>query len=524
MKTSIKTFFRLSILLIATSLLVSCAYWPKFLTVPERQEVTKANFARAQNAIKPVGEVLGLNEAIARAIKYNMDYRTKMMEEAIAMGVNDLSNYDMLPKVVANAGYNYRNNDFITSAKGAYTGTPSTSEPYLNSDQKYSTSNLNLSWNLLDFGVSYYTAKQNADRILIASEKRRRTMHVLVQDVQTAYIRAASAQKLKADIKKTIHEANEALAKSKGIEDEGLQSPLETLRFEKSLLDNIKILETVDQELSTAMLELNQLVNLPANSKYELKDPDTFQAPSSFTNRTVEEFEVRALLRNADLNESIYNARVARQEVHKSLLKILPNLNFTLSPQQSSNSYWINKEWMDGSAMLSFNLWNVLTYSDTKKIARLNDELALEKRAMVQMAVVTQVYLAKMQLLSMDELYKRSSEIDAVDTRIARIVSIRQKEGAASKAEEVAANASMILSRLRKYQALSQLFLASGKMQATIGLEPEIENVNHMGLEELTNVVKNTYDEWNAGKLPQMVEARDVKKSPYNPKATDDKI
>lgn len=233
MKTSIKTFFRLSILLLATSLLVSCAYWPKFLTVPERQEVTKANFARAQNAIKPVGEVLGLNEAIARAIKYNMDYRTKMMEEAIAMGVNDLSNYDMLPKVVANAGYNYRNNDFITSAKGAYTGTPSTSEPYLNSDQKYSTSNLNLSWNLLDFGVSYYTAKQNADRILIASEKRRRTMHVLVQDVQTAYIRAASAQKLKADIKKTIREANEALAKSKGIEDEGLQSPLETLRFEK---------------------------------------------------------------------------------------------------------------------------------------------------------------------------------------------------------------------------------------------------------------------------------------------------
>jgi len=521
---SIKTFLKLGLFFIATFMLVSCAYLPKFLTTPERQEVTKANYVRAQNTVKPVGEMLGLNEAIARAIKYNMDYRTKMMEQAIAMGVNDLSNYDMLPKVVANAGYNYRNNDFITSAKGAYTGTPSTSEPYLNSDQKYSTSNLNLSWNLLDFGVSYYTAKQNADRILIASEKRRRTMHVLVQDVQTAYIRAASAQKLKADIKKTIREANEALNKSKSIEEEGLQSPLETLRFEKSLLDNIKILETVDQELSTAMLELNQLINLPANSVYELKDPDTFQAPSAFNNRSVEEFEVRALLRNADLNESIYNARVARQEVHKSLLKILPNLNFTLSPQQSSNSYWINKEWMDGSAAISFNLWNILTYSDTKKIARLNDELALEKRAMVQIAVVSQVYLAKMQLLSMDELYKRSSEIDAVDTRIARIVSIRQKEGAASKAEEVAANASMILSRLRKYQALSQLYLASGKMQATIGLEPEIDNVNHMSLEQLTTMVKGTYDEWNAGKLPALLEARDVKKAPYNPKATDDRI
>jgi outer membrane protein TolC len=521
---NVKTFLRLGAIIIVGSALTSCAYWPKFLTLPERQEVTKANYVRAQNAVKPVGEVLGLNEAIARAIKYNMDFRTKMMEQAIAMGVADLSNYDLLPKVVANAGYNYRNNEFITAAKDSVTGEPSTSNPFINSDKKFSTSNLNLNWNLLDFGVSYYTAKQNADRILIASEKRRRTMHVLVQDVQTAYIRAASAQKLKVDIKKTILDANEALAKTKEIEAEGLQSPLDTLKFKKALLDNMKTLETVDQELSSARLELNQLVNLPANSVYELKDPDTFQAPSSFSNRTVEEFEVRALLRNADLNQSIYSARVARQEVHKSLLKILPNLNFVLSPQQSSNSFLINKDWLDGSAALSFNLWNVLTYSDTKKIARLNEDLALEKRAMVQMAVVTQVYLAKMQLLSMDEMYQRASEIDAVDTRIAKIVSLRQKEGAASKAEEVAANATMILSRLRKYQALSQLFLASGRMQATIGLEPELSDVNEMNLEDLTHVVKNTYDEWNAGKLPALVEVSDVSKAPINLKSSDEKI
>lgn len=520
----VNTCLRQGTILIAAFALTSCAYWPKFLTLPERQEVTKANYVRAQNEVKPVGEVLGLNEAIARAIKYNMDFRTKMMEEAIAMGVADLSNYDVLPKVVANAGYNYRNNEFITAAKDSVTGEPSTSNPFINSDRKFNTANLNLNWNLLDFGVSYYTAKQNADRLLIASEKRRRTMHVLVQDVQTAYIRAASAQKLKVDIKKTILDANEALAKTKEIEAEGLQSPLDTLKFKKVLLDNMKTLETVDQELSSARLELNQLVNLPANSVYELKDPDTFQVPSAFTNRTVEEFEVRALLRNADLNQSIYAARVARQEVHKSLLKILPNLNFVLSPQQSSNSFLINKDWLDGSAALSFNLWNVLTYSDTKKIARLNEDLALEKRAMVQMAVVTQVYLAKMQLLSMDELYQRASEIDAVDSRIAKIVSLRQKEGAASKAEEVAANAAMILSRLRKYQALSQLFLASGRMQATIGLEPELSGANEMNLEDLTLVVKNTYDEWNTGKLPTLVEVSDVSKAPFNFKSSDEKI
>ena len=78
--------------------------------------------------------------------------------------------------------------------------------------------------------------------------------------------------------------------------------------------------------------------------------------------------------------------------------------------------------------------------------------------------------------------------------------------------------------QIDKYQALSQLFLASGKMQASIGLEPQIDNFNHMELEAVTNIVKNTYDEWNAGKLPALTEVRDVQMLPYNPKATDDKI
>ena len=37
---------------------------------------------------------------------------------------------------------------------------------------------LGLSWNVLDFGVSYYQSKQNADRLLVAQERRRKTFAV----------------------------------------------------------------------------------------------------------------------------------------------------------------------------------------------------------------------------------------------------------------------------------------------------------------------------------------------------------
>ena len=48
---------------------------------------------------EPVTRPLTLNEAFARALKYNLDGRVKAMEEALSVNDLDLSRYDLLPKV-----------------------------------------------------------------------------------------------------------------------------------------------------------------------------------------------------------------------------------------------------------------------------------------------------------------------------------------------------------------------------------------------------------------------------------------
>jgi outer membrane protein TolC len=317
-------------------------------------------------------------------------------------------------------------------------------------------------------------------------------------------LRAAAAQKLKNDLNKTIADANQALKNSQKVEKDGLKTPIEALRYQKSLLDNVKILETIDQELATAKIELNQLINLPATANYKLEDPDKIMAPNPYSNVDPAEFELRALMYNADLNESLYNARIAVEETRKSLLKLIPGISFNIGPQTTNNSYWINKNWVEGAASVSFNLWNLLAAPGAIKLADQNKELAQQKRMMVQMAVISQVYLAKMGLESSLQLYRRSAEIDQVDSKISKITADKEKEGAASQAERVAADASAIISKLRKYQALSQLFAASGKMQATAGLEPDVTSLNEIGLKDLTNTIKVSFDRWNSGKLPPL--------------------
>lgn len=484
--------------------MVGCAFTPTPLTNEEQQQLLATDRQQAMADVEPVGKTLTMSEAVARGLKYNLDFRSKMLEQAIALGTNDLSKYDMLPKVLANAGYNYRNNYFITNATNSVTGGPSLSDPFISSAKDYGTIGLNLNWSLLDFGVSYFNAKQNADRVLVAAEKRRRTMHVLIQDIQVAYLRAAAAQKLKKSLVKTIADANDALKNSKQVESEGLKTPLEALRYQKSLLDNVKILETIDAELATAKVELNQLINLPANVSPVLEDPDTLRPPNDYAMMDTGEFELRALMYNADLNEGIYNARIALEETRKSLLKLFPGLTFNIGPQASNNSYYINKNWVEGAANISFNLWNLLAAPGSIQVANQNEDLAKQKRMMVQMAVISQVYLAKMGLMSSKQLYSRSVEIDGVDTKIAKMTADKEKEGAASKAERVAADASAIVSHLRKYQALSQLYAASGKMQATAGLEPDVNSLHETSLTDLTRAVQTSFSQWNSGKLPSL--------------------
>ena len=63
---------------------------------------------------EPVRAPLTLEEAAARAIKYNLDYRLQMMETALQHGVLDVARFDLLPQLTASAGYVTRDRDLYS--------------------------------------------------------------------------------------------------------------------------------------------------------------------------------------------------------------------------------------------------------------------------------------------------------------------------------------------------------------------------------------------------------------------------
>ncbi len=481
---------RLSALMLATLVLTGCAnITPQPLADKEVRDAVAQDQKAVRQGVEPIAGLLTLNEAMARALKYNLERRAKMMEESIALGQLDVTKFDMLPRLMAQAGYASRDTARFTWSSGYNSTTPSSTNPLNTStsaEPNHTMSELGLTWSLLDYGMGKSASEQAANRVLVAAEKRRKAMHVLMQDVRTAYWRAASAQLLRDDVARTVKLAEEALADSRKAAGEMLRTPLEPLRYQRQLLENLRLLESINQELSTAMVDLANLVNAPVGQPIVIADAQVRQTADNLAEVPVQRLEEVALLNNADLREQHYNTRVAQEEVRKTMVRLFPNITFSYGMKYDSDAYLLHNQWNETGLQLSWNLMNLFTGATQKKLAEAGVKLADQRRLASQMAVVTQVHLSRLQLMNARSQLSRAEAIYNTDRQIADLMKNRQVAAAQSKLDSVSNETAAILSLLRRYQAMAQVQVAENRLMATLGMEPKIGSTQETSLQDLT--------------------------------------
>jgi outer membrane protein TolC len=488
---------RLSLVTLACVAVTGCANVQPVALAP--QEMLAQQLKDSENVrkdVEPIQGPLTLNEAMARALKYNLDRRTRMMEEALAMGQMDVSQFDMLPKVIAQAGYANRDRARFTHSSTYPYEDPNTNVSSTTAERNHRTYDLGLTWSLLDFGMGYSGSKQQADRFMIAGEKRRKAMHLLMQDVRTVYWRAASAQLLKADVEKTIAMAEEGLVDSRKATEERVRNPLEPLRYQRQLLENLRLLESINQELASAHVDLAALINAPLSQPIEIATSDLSNISDDVVKVSVDKLSEVALQNNADLREQHYNARIAREETQRTLMRMFPNLSFNYGAKYDTDRYLLSNNWNEAGVQLSFNLMNLFTGATQMKLAEAGVALADQRRMATQMSVLTQVHLSRLQVINARSQYDRADAIYEADSKIAEVMRNRQKVQAQSKLDIVSSETASILSLLRRYQALAQVQVAETRMVATLGLEPQIGSTHELPLKDLTSQIAQSKAPW----------------------------
>jgi outer membrane protein TolC len=488
--------------LLAAFMLSACGITPKPLTAQELVEKAASDRDAMFNQGVAITHPLTLSEAIARTLRFNLDKRSKMMEEALALGQLDVSRYDLLPRLVAEGGYVGRTDHATTSSTNSQTGQPALGFPYYSLDENRAVGDLTLSWNVLDFGVSWYTAHQNADRSLIAAERRRKATAALVQEVRLAYWRAASSQKLNSVVQASIAAAEKAMNDAHKVENEDLRNPLDSLRFQKALLDNLRQLEAIQLELATAKASLTALINVPYTQDYSLAVPDPKQMSIATWSMPIEQMEDIAFVNNPELREEIYQSRIVALETRKTIIKLLPGISFAGGGQYDSNSFLQHNIWGQASAQLSMNIMNLFSAPTQIKYAETNESLAEARRLALRMAVLAQIHISRIQYESAVQQYKRADQAYSIERRLAQTTASRQENDAQSILDRVSSETAAIAAELRFYDTYAQSQSALGRMEAAMGVELIPATVNTTNLDDLSAAVSSRLATLDRGIIP----------------------
>lgn len=474
--------------------LSGCAVKPVPFTDAQRADTARTDRVAMFAEQQPVSGPITLDEAMARAIRYNLDHRLKMMEEALAQRQLDLSNFDLLPKLTAAAGYTNRNHELASSSEGLYTQDQSLIPSY-STDKNSRTADLNLSWNILDFGVSYYEAKEQADRVLVLEQRRRKVVQLMMQQVREAYWQAVGAQRLEGRIAPLLDQARAALDDSRKTQAQGLRSPIETLNYQHALLDLMRQLQAVRDQLAEARPRLASLMNLDPGKDFTLSAGNDFTVPAF--DMAMPKMEDIALQRRPELVEASYNERISVNETHKAMAKLLPGIEFSLGAHYDSNSFLVYNAWRSAGISVSWNLLNLLNAKNIRGTAQAQLDVAKMQRMALSMAVLTQVHVARTELAAKTGQFALFKDINGVDQQLLEHTRNATEASAQGKLEEIRIATQAMMSELRLYQSYGELESAYGQMLATLGLDPVSDKLNGQDLASIEQAIAAAQQRWD---------------------------
>jgi len=466
----------------ALALTVSaCTITPKPLTTGAISSFATDKLSRVTAGQEPVSNAITLHEAMARALKYNLDFHVELYNEALATKQLANARLDTLPNLVASAGYSGRSN---TAGNTGTTTLP---------DRNRFDEDITLSWNILDFGLSKIRAEQAADEVLIARETRRKIINRIIEDVRTAYWRAVSADQLVSGLRKLEGRTERAYQNSKALQRDGETSPLTALTYQRELVEIQQRIQRLEKDLSLAKIQLAALMNVRPNEHFSLAQPKR-RADSTRLKMTSDEMVFAALENRPELRDIQYKLRINAKESKVKLLELLPGINVFAGQNVSSDSHLINGNWIAWGAKATVNLLNIFKYPTQKRLIKSKDDVLDARALAVTMAIMTQVHVSRVRYANSKKLYRTAAKHLSVQRGIVKQIRASNSEGLASEQTLIREEMNTLVSRVSADIAYADLQNSFANIFASMGIDPYADDLK--ASDNINSLAKSLRQVW----------------------------
>jgi len=469
----------------------------------ERGEV-KARVLKDVQAVStieaPVTGPIDLYEAVARALKYNLDTKVKTIQIQLAHQQLNVAHYSLLPHASASAGFDGRNNFAGGVGQSILTGRQAV-EPFTSSEKNVFSGNLALSWDVLDFGLSLVRALQAADNVMIAEEEKRRIAVRLVQDVRSAYWKAVSAERVLPRVQFLNESVAKALENTQKIVDQKLQAPLTPLNYQRDLLNIQREVRRLYRELSTAKTQLASMMGLPPGTEFEIVVPER-TAAVPVVNLDVQKMEEQALLLRAELRTIDYKKRINAKEVKATFLELFPSLKVSFGGSYNSNSFLLYQNWLTYAAQVSWNLLSVFRTPAKLKAIEANGHLLDVQSLAMTLSILTEVHVGTVQFVLAKQEYQDALNYQRTQAAIVEHTKNMWLTQRTNDLTLIRERANDVAADVRLDSARSGLEAAYATLMASVGEEAVPVSMGQQDLAELTDSIRRLWEPVEEMRVP----------------------
>lgn len=417
---------------------------------------------------------LAFQEVLELALSNNLELKVAEHELEIASRERLASRLEMLPRLDAEAGATRRSDPEVKSVlgpDGRPSGASSLSEP-----RHSRTADLTLTWNVLDFMTAAIRSDQREMQQAQLEYRRQKIRQRIALEVTTAYWRAAAAEdalEYSYNVKRQMERQYERLTAS--MRDRSV-SLLAGKEAQLKLIELSIAIQKLHGNLSTARLELVQLMGLKQDVDLRLQRPDlraiinTLPRPSDLD---IKKLEFVALRNHPVLFENDLQAKMLQEDTRAAMISLFPGLSLFAGRHYDDSALLQTNTWNAIGAELSWNLFALPAKFQRLEARELAEHRGEVERVLVTASVITQVHLGLLdyaikadRFLLMDDSYKITQDIEGMTDVLRTAGQVTDMQYTQRLLENLA-------TKLRRDEAVVELFAAYAKLFASVGLTPE---------------------------------------------------
>jgi hypothetical protein len=452
---NLKHTYAIAIVALATSQ-AGCAVVAQPASGVEVAEFTGDLAQRIQDPGELVPLQIDVNDAIGRAIKYNANVRAKELEVTVEVAKLSAANAALLPDIVTDSSYYSR-----SSKASSYSNL---------SPSHGSSSDLALSWNILDFGLSYVRARQGGDTALYRAEEYRSAAAKVVEETRLAFWRAVAAERLQSRLPDIQNVIDLALRKADAQAQDKHLDPMAALNYSRDLLNEKRELNELVASLAGAGPLLKQLINVPQGQPLKFNSV-LDEPPEAMMALAPSEAVLIALENRAEVRQLLYQTRITADEVNALVLQKMPSLGVNAGLAAGSLSILADGNWVAWGAKAAWSLMSLIRLPRDLEVLDAEKDLLRQQALAMGVTISMQAYISSTQCKLLNLVYKDSSESLRVQQQIENQVQRATSLGRNGNQPLAREHVSTLLAEIRAALAYAELQNAYGTYQTTLGLD-----------------------------------------------------